>query len=129
MTKVLQFPTKEVKRCNLEIELDGQIEALEETYQILDSLHEALHRMEEETSKLEKEYEKTFEEYISTMGGVEQIPEIYVSYSVSGVLATEAFIRAAVLERFNDNDTIFDIAEEFGMSVEAVTDMLGVTVD
>jgi len=124
LTKVLQFPTKEVKRCNLEIELDGQIEVLEETYQILDSLHEALHRMEEETSKLEKEYEKTFEEYVSTMGGVEQIPEIYVSYSVSGMLA---FIRAAVLERFND--TIFDIAEEFGMSVEAVTDMLGVTVD
>ncbi len=146
MTKVLQFPTKEVRVCNLEIEMDDHINKIEDAYEILEKLHESIHLMEKEAATLEREFDRSLGVYAGFVGK-DNIPVMYLDYS-SNVTATlneageiefeyeykeekeiVSKLKDAVLESWENGDTIFDIAEEFNTTPEAVMRLLGLEGD
>jgi len=82
MSKILEFPSQEIKVAHLKEQLTKAVGELEFKYTELDTLHEMLNMREAEANKMEKELDELLKPYIDEIG-IENVPALWLSYSRS----------------------------------------------
>ena len=82
MSKVLEFPSQEIKLANQKEQIVKVVGELEFKYSELDTLHDMLNHREAEANKLEKEFDEILKPYIDEVG-IENVPALWLSYSRS----------------------------------------------
>ena len=80
MSKVVKFPSQELKEENLFKQLDSTVNTLYELYESLNNVHAEMHKLEMEASRHEKQVDVLIKQY-AEVGDLNNLPDEILAYS------------------------------------------------
>jgi len=85
MSKVIAFPTKDVRQTNLYNQLCSYHALLDNKYKHLDKLHGTLNDLEIEAQELEQDYDGILAQYAELVG-VDNLEVVLLQYSSEAII-------------------------------------------